>query len=81
MLVGATIAGATLGAASGYGRSKFNGSKYEASMKEKVSNGVNWTKGTKVGKGVAGGYSKAKDFAGEKSSAVKATKLGQGAAK
>ena len=27
MLVGATIAGAALGAASGYGRSKFNGSK------------------------------------------------------
>ena len=60
MLVGAAIAGAALGAASGYGRSKFNGSKYEASMKEKVSNGVNWTKGTKVGKGVAGGYSKTK---------------------
>ena len=73
---GILVGAAVLGSALGYGAEK-----YEDRIIKKVGSGVDRARGTKVGKGVAGGYSRARGFASGKASAVKATKLGQGAAK
>lgn len=72
ILVGVGLAGVALG---------FTDEMYGDKIKAKVGSGVNRAKGTKAGAGLAGGYSKAKGFAGEKASAFKSGKFGQGATK
>lgn len=76
ILVGAGLAGAALGF-----MDEMYGDKIKAKVGSKVGSGVNRAKGTKVGAGLAGGYSKARGFASGKASAIKASKLGKGAAK